>query len=84
MTYSVLLSRRAQKQLEDIQSEDFARITETITALVANPRPPGCVKLPGREGWRIRVGDFRVIYEINDTQLTVSVVRIGNRRDIYR
>lgn len=84
MTYSVLLSRRAQKQLEDTQSEDFARITEAITALAANPRPPGCVKLTGREGWRIRVGDFRVIYEINDTQLTVSVVRIGNRRDMYR
>lgn len=84
MTYSVLLSRRAQKQLEDTQSEDFARITEAITALAADPRPPGCVKLTGREGWRIRVGDFRVIYEINDTQLTVSVVRIGNRRDMYR
>ncbi len=84
MTYSVSILRRAQKQLEDIQGNDFDRVTEAIAALASNPRPPGCIKLTGRDGWRIRIGNFRVIYEINDGQFLVTVVQVGNRRDIYQ
>jgi mRNA interferase RelE/StbE len=84
MTYTVSILRRAQKQLEDIQGDDFDRVTDAIAALATNPRPSGCIKLTGRDGWRIRSGDFRVIYEINDGQLLVTVVQIGNRRDVYR
>lgn len=55
-----------------------------IAALAENPRPQGCIKLTDRDGWRIRVGSYRVIYEISDGQLLVTVIRVGNRRDIYR
>ncbi len=55
-----------------------------IAALAENPRPYGCIKLTDRDGWRIRVGNNRVIYEISGGQLLVTVVRVGNRRDIYR
>ncbi len=84
MTYTVVFLRRAQKELQDIRGSDFEAIAQAIAALSANPRPPGCIKLTGRDGWRIRVGNFRVIYEINDGQLLVTVVQIGDRRDVYR
>jgi mRNA interferase RelE/StbE len=53
-------------------------------ALAEEPRPPGCVGLQGREGYRIRVGDYRVIYEVDDTALGVTALGAGYRRDVYR
>jgi mRNA interferase RelE/StbE len=53
-------------------------------ALETDPRPPGCVKLAGREGWRVRVGDYRVLYSIDDNARVISVKQIGHRRDVYR
>jgi mRNA interferase RelE/StbE len=62
-----------------------ARLVGAMRALAENPRPPGCKKLRGGENlWRIRVGDFRVIYEIHDDVLVIVVVSVGNRRDVYR
>ncbi len=84
MTYAVVFLRRAQKELEDLRPGDYGRVRDAIADLAADPRPPGCIKLTDRTGWRIRVGDFRIIYTINDSQLLVTVVRVGNRRDIYR
>ena len=84
MSYQVLILRRAQKELADLPAGDYARIRDEIVALGQDPRPPGCRKLVGREGWRIRVGDHRVIYEIADKQQTVTVLHIGHRRDVYR
>lgn len=84
MTYTVIILRRAQKELQDIRGSDFEAVTQAIAALAVDPRPPGCIKLTGRDGWRIRIGHFRVIYEINDRQLLVTVVQVGNRRDVYR
>jgi len=84
MTYLVSILRRAQKEIEDLPTSDAARVRTAIAGLAENPRPPGCIKLTGRDGWRIRIGDFRVIYEINDGHLFVTVVQVGNRRDIYR
>ena len=84
MSYSLSILRRAQKELAQISQGDYARIVEAIHGLAENPRPAGCRKLVGREGWRIRIGDFRVIYEIDDRQLLVVVLHIGNRRDVYR
>jgi len=84
MTYLVSILRRAQKEIEDLPASDAARVRAAIAGLAEDPRPPGCIKLTDRNGWRIRIGDFRVIYEINDGQLLVTVVQVGNRRDIYR
>jgi len=84
MTYTVFILRRAQKELSDLPGQDYPRVRDAIKGLAQNPRPAGCVKLTGREGWRIRVGDYRVLYDIDDPQRRVTVVHIGHRRDVYR
>ena len=84
MSYSVLILRRAQKELAQLPAESYTRTRDAIRALGENPRPSGCLKLTGREGWRIRVGDYRVVYEIDDGQKTVTVLHVGHRRDVYR
>ncbi len=84
MSYSLSILRRAQKELAQIPQSDYERIVEAIRGLAENPRPVGCRKLAAREGWRIRVGDFRVLYEIDDGQRSVTVLHVGNRRDVYR
>jgi mRNA interferase RelE/StbE len=84
MNYAVLILRRAQKELAQFPAESYMRTRDAIRALAQNPRPSGCLKLTGREGWRIRIGDYRVVYEIDDTQQTVTVLHVGHRRDIYR
>jgi mRNA interferase RelE/StbE len=84
MSYTVLIERSAQKQLAKISSPYFESISEKILLLEKDPRPPGCKKLTGRESWRIRVGDYRIIYNISDRVLQVIVIDIGNRKEIYR
>jgi mRNA interferase RelE/StbE len=84
VSYSLSILRRAQKELAQIPHGDYERVVEAIRDLVENPRPAGCRKLAAREGWRIRVGNFRVIYEIDDGQRSVTVLHVGNRRDVYR
>lgn len=83
MSYELLILRRAQKELSVLPKADYERVRDAIAALAENPRPSGCKKLVGREGWRIRSGDYRTIYEIDDTQKKVTVLHIGNRRDVY-
>lgn len=84
MSHKVLIRRRAQKELAQLSRDDYERTKESIGNLSDNPRPPGCKKLTGRDGWRIRVGDYRVIYEIDDAGQTVTVLHVGHRRDIYK
>jgi mRNA interferase RelE/StbE len=84
MKYSVFILPRAQKELAQLPSTQYVRLRDAIRELVQDPRPFGCLKLTGREGWRLRVGDFRVVYEIDDKQQTVTVLHIGHRRDVYR
>jgi mRNA interferase RelE/StbE len=84
VSYSLSILRRAQKELAQIPHGDYERVVEAIRDLAENPRPMGCRKLAAREGWRIRVGDFRVIYEIDDGQRSVKILHVGNRRDVYR
>ena len=84
MTCAVEITRRAQKELAELPSESYRRVRSAIQALAASPRPPGAAKLVGREGWRIRVGDYRVLYTINDEAKLVIVVHVGHRRDVYR
>jgi mRNA interferase RelE/StbE len=85
-TYRVeLLDRRVRKQLDRIHEPDFSRVTAAILGLEGDPRPPGCRKLRGIEGWRIRVGHWRVIYHINDQERLVTIVAVKRRReDTYR
>lgn len=84
MNYAVEILRSAGKQLAAIDRQDQPRIFAAIRALASNPRPPGCKKLTGRPAWRIRVGVYRVIYEIHDNRLLVLVVVVGHRREVYR
>jgi mRNA interferase RelE/StbE len=84
MNYRVILSRSARKQMERISGEIENRILNKLSELEMNPRPSGCKKLKNRDAWRIRVGDYRVIYEIHDKVLQVIVVTVGHRREVYR
>ncbi len=82
--YTVSIARAAQRALARIANPDYNRLVAAIQSLATNPRPPGCAKLTGREAWRIRVGTYRVIYEIDDGPRIVTVIDVGHRRDIYR
>jgi mRNA interferase RelE/StbE len=82
--YSIRFTRSAAKELESVPIKDRQRIVTKIGTLARNPRPVGAEKLSGDEKYRIRQGDYRILYEIEDTQLIVTVVRIGNRREVYR
>jgi mRNA interferase RelE/StbE len=84
MSYTISIKRRAQKELSQLPSGAYEQVSEAIFALAHNPRPVGCQKLAARAGWRIRVGDFRVIYEIDDKKEMIVVLHTGHRRDIYR
>ncbi len=84
MSYSVEILRSAQKHLSKITKQDQDRIISAIESLAHAPRPDGCKKLSGRPAWRIRIGSYRVIYEIQDDKLIVMVVHIGHRREVYR
>jgi mRNA interferase RelE/StbE len=84
MSYSIEILRVAQKQLAKIDRSRQPRIIEAIRGLAANPRPSGCKKLSGRPAWRIRIGSYRVIYEIQDDRLLILVVGVGHRKDVYQ
>ena len=83
--YSVFLERAAEKDLKQLSSKLHNRVISSIQALSKNPRPSGCRKLTGADNdWRIRVGDYRVIYEISDAVRVVRVNRVRHRREVYR
>ena len=83
MPWTVSIQLPANRQLSKLDQTVRKRVGAAISALTVNPRPPGCKKLVGVDAWRIRVGDWRVIYQIHDKQLIVIVVRVGHRRDVY-
>jgi len=83
--YEVYLEGAAERDLKRLPAETFHRIVPSIRALAENPRPVGCRKLAGSENdWRIRIGDYRVIYEIDEDEKAVRVFRIRHRREAYR
>ena len=82
--YKVSIEKSVQKTLEKINDPFYSSIKNAILKLAENPRPEGYKKLKGREGYRIRVADYRIIYEIFDEVLLVTVIDLGNRKDIYR
>jgi len=83
-SYRVLLKKSAAKELAAIESRERARIVEHINSLGENPRQPGAEKLSGQDKYRFRQGDYRILYEIHDREVVVIVVKIGNRREVYR
>ena len=84
MTYAVEILRSAQKQLGRVDRQDRPQLISAIRNLSDHPRPRGSKKLSGRDAWRIRVGPYRVIYEIDGARGLVLVVSIGHRREVYR
>ena len=82
--YDLRIKPSAVKELEALHTKDRRRIVKKIQDLASEPRPPGCEKLSGRDRYRIRQGNFRILYEIQDREMTVVVVKIGHRRDVYR
>jgi mRNA interferase RelE/StbE len=84
VSYQVILPKSVQKELDRLPDVIAKRILDAMAILKTQPRPPGCKKLRGEKAWRIRVGDYRVIYEIHDKLLLVTVVTVGHRRDVYR
>ena len=84
-TYSVLFKSSADKALQKLPEKVQRRIALAASELADDPRPAGCVKLEGEDNlWRIRVGDYRIVYTIEDKKLIVLVVRVAHRKDVYR
>lgn len=84
MTYRIEFTRRAARDLERLDRRARLRIVEAVAGLGIDPRPAGVKKLKGADNaWRIRVGDYRVIYEIHDNSVLIVVFRVGHRRDIH-
>ncbi len=84
MKYTVLIERYAQKQIMKLDKKVIPVIKAAIADLADNPRPYGYKKLKGEDAYRIRVGDYRVIYEIDDGKIIITVVSVGHRKDIYK
>ena len=82
--YSVHVKRSAAKEIEALPPKDRRRVVSKIQALGRDPRPSGCEKLSGADKYRLRQGNYRILYEIIDNELIVAVVKVGNRRDVYR
>jgi mRNA interferase RelE/StbE len=82
--YIVSFSAESKKFLKKLDHATRLRVTASIEQLETNPRPHGVKKLVGRNGWRLRVGDYRVVYTIQDNRLLVMIIRVAHRKDVYR
>ena len=83
-SYSVLIKRSAAKELEAVPKQDREKLVARIRALADNPRPHGSEKVAGDDKYRIRYGVYRVLYEIDDASVVITVVRVAHRREVYR
>ncbi len=84
-SYDVVLTSSAEKELKKLSGQLIARIVPRLEDLASNARPPGCKKLQGGDReWRIRVGDYRVVYTIDNAKLLVEVTRIRHRSEVYQ
>jgi mRNA interferase RelE/StbE len=84
MRYQVIIPKSVRKELDRLSDDVAQKILTRLATLETNPRPADVKKLKGRTAWRIRVGDYRVIYEIHDRVLQIIVITVGHRREIYR
>jgi mRNA interferase RelE/StbE len=84
MRYKVVIKRKAQKQLNKIRREDRERIIGTVFGLAEDPTPRNSRELQGRVGRHLRMGDYRVIYEVDEEEREITILQVGHRRDVYR
>lgn len=82
--YEIVFKKSVSKDLKTIPKKDVVKILNVIRSLAENPRPPQVKKLSGQEKYRMRQGNYRILYSIEDDKLIITVVKIGNRRDVYR
>lgn len=83
-SYRLLIKPSAAKELERLPTKERRRVVTRMQGLSAQPRPPGCEKLTGHDLFRVRQGQYRILYEVQDKDLVVTVFKIGHRRDVYR
>lgn len=84
MSYTVTSTPSAERDLRKLPSQVRSRIRLAIQALADDPRPPGAIKMQARDAWRIRVGNYRVVYLVDDATQTLTVIAAGDRRDVYQ
>ncbi|MCB9761215.1 MAG: type II toxin-antitoxin system RelE/ParE family toxin [Alphaproteobacteria bacterium] len=84
MTWQLKFTSSARKELHKLPRDQQVRIAEAVRRLALNPRPPGCKKLKGSPNHRIRVGDYRVIYSVDEGQIRILILAIAHRREVYR
>lgn len=83
-SYRVVIKRSAAKELEVLPLKDRRRMARRIRQLASEPRSPGCEKLSGHEKYRLRQGDYSILYAVDDGEAMITIVKIGHRRDVYR
>ena len=83
-SYKVLIKPSAAKEIECMPKKDRIRVVERIQGLAQDPRPPGCEKLSNRDRYRVRQGDYRMVFSIDDGAGTVLIVKVAHRREVYR
>ena len=83
-SYRLLIKASAAREVEALPRRERTRVVDRIRQLAADPRPPGSEKLSGEEKYRIRQGNYRILYSIDDADASVLVVKVGHRRDVYR
>jgi mRNA interferase RelE/StbE len=84
MSYEISIISRGQRELEGLPKSEYERVRDAIWSLAENPHPPNSLKLRGRDGFRIRIGKYRVIYEIDERKKLITILHVGHRKDIYR
>ena len=84
MSYEIAILRRGQKELEGLPKIEYERVRDAIWALADEPHPPNSLKLKARPGFRLRVGNYRVIYEMDERQKLITILHVGHRKDVYR
>ena len=82
--YEIAIKKSAAKELQDIPKKDLRKVVKRIQSLAPNPRPAGSQKLSAHQQYRVRQGDYRIVYSIDDKESVVDIVKIGHRREIYR
>lgn len=84
VVYKIFLKKSVEKDLNRVGNDELKKIIARITALADNPRPPGCEKLTGLERYRIRQGRYRILCSIQDNELTIWIVKVAHRKDVYK
>ena len=82
--FKIFFKKSVEKDFKGIPKKDLVKILERIEVLAKDPRPPGCEKLSGQQKYRLRQGRYRILYSVQDDELTIWVVKVGHRKDIYR